>query len=125
MDANTLFTCPCCGFKSLKNPPGSYDICKFCNWEDDLYQMLEPQTTGGANDVCLIEAQHNFAQYGAYTKQSVQYVTSPDEPAIRDTTWRPVLQTDFDYSKRPPSYSVLRKLPYKEWYYWSRTKHIS
>lgn len=39
-DVEKLFTCPCCGFKTLterfdvKEGTG-YDICPYCNWEDD------------------------------------------------------------------------------------------
>lgn len=39
-EAEDLFPCPCCGFKTLterfdlKEGTG-YDICPYCNWEDD------------------------------------------------------------------------------------------
>lgn len=39
-EAEELFPCPCCGFKTLTerfNPKEGtgYDICPYCNWEDD------------------------------------------------------------------------------------------
>ena len=39
-EVEELFPCPCCGFKTLTerfNPEEGtgYDICPYCNWEDD------------------------------------------------------------------------------------------
>jgi anaerobic ribonucleoside-triphosphate reductase len=28
--------CPCCGYQVFTGPPGSYEICPVCGWEDDL-----------------------------------------------------------------------------------------
>src|SRR5260221_11498508 len=37
------FFCLCCGYKTLREkPPGTFDICKICDWEDDF-------SDGGAN----------------------------------------------------------------------------
>lgn len=31
--------CLSCGYKTLdEEPPGTYDICEICFWEDDGYQ---------------------------------------------------------------------------------------
>jgi len=60
------YPCPCCGFLVFQEPPGSYDICPFCFWEDDALQ-LEFATTlgGGANHPTLEQAQLNFQTLGA------------------------------------------------------------
>ncbi|NIP43329.1 MAG: hypothetical protein GWN61_14025, partial [candidate division Zixibacteria bacterium] len=34
-----IYTCPCCGYRTLDDPPGSYDICGICFWEDDTVQL--------------------------------------------------------------------------------------
>ncbi len=52
----TKYTCPCCGYKVFKEPPGSYDICPVCKWEDDVSQ-LKFVTSKGANHESLIDAQ--------------------------------------------------------------------
>ncbi|MBJ8192719.1 hypothetical protein JDS79_38930, partial [Bacillus cereus] len=48
------YTCPCCGYKTLNDePPGTYDICEICFWEDDGIQFADPDYDGGANIVSL------------------------------------------------------------------------
>lgn len=35
------FTCPCCGYKTMKGkPPGTYEICEICFWEDDGFNFM-------------------------------------------------------------------------------------
>jgi rubredoxin len=59
------YACPCCGFLTLEEePPGTFDICPVCNWEDDNVQFRYP-TAGGANRVSLVEAKRNFVEFGA------------------------------------------------------------
>lgn len=61
-----LYTCPCCGYKTLEEcPPGTFEICPICHWEDDNVQFEDPFYEGGANRVSLYEAQRNFMKYGA------------------------------------------------------------
>ncbi|MFC5904955.1 CPCC family cysteine-rich protein [Streptomyces zhihengii] len=57
--------CVCCGHLTLSEPPGSYEICPVCFWEDDRVQLRWPDWTGGANRPSLIEAQVNFTDFGA------------------------------------------------------------
>jgi len=33
--AASTYPCPCCGYLVFTEPPGSYDICSICFWEDD------------------------------------------------------------------------------------------
>lgn len=51
------FTCPACGFLAFDEPPGSYEICDVCGWEDDPVQLASPTFGGGANKASLVEAQ--------------------------------------------------------------------
>lgn len=60
------FPCPCCGFLTLaQRPPGTFDICPVCFWEDDQIQFRDPDYRGGANTVSLTEARVNFRTLGA------------------------------------------------------------
>lgn len=37
------FVCPCCGHRTLtEKPPGTYNICQVCFWEDDPIQFKIP-----------------------------------------------------------------------------------
>lgn len=55
------YTCPCCGYKTLDEPAnGTYGICCNCGWEDDLIQNEDPDYEGGANGICLREAQYEY-----------------------------------------------------------------
>ena len=85
------YPCPCCGHLVFGDPPGSFEICPVCFWEDDGLQ-LEFATTlaGGANGISLADAQRNYAELGACEAASVRHVRPPlpDEP--RDPLWRPI-----------------------------------
>jgi hypothetical protein len=96
-----LYTCPCCGYRALSEPPGSYEICHVCFWEDDQIQLLDPWYSGGANHPSLVEAQENFASFGAcdhHGKQFVKGVLPDDE---KDSEWRPASESDRVHAKRP------------------------
>jgi hypothetical protein len=59
------FPCPCCDQLTLgEAPPGTYEICKVCGWEDDLVQFRDPDYPEGANHVSLREARAEFARRG-------------------------------------------------------------
>jgi len=74
------YACPCCGFKSLtEQPPGTYDICEICFWDDDGVQYNDPDYAGGANKVSLREAQLNFREFGACEERCKQFVRKPNE----------------------------------------------
>lgn len=60
-DEAEQFPCPCCGFYTLsEKPPGTYDICRLCGWEDDRVQDEDPLYRGGANDEGLVECRLAF-----------------------------------------------------------------
>ncbi len=82
--------CPCCGHFTFNEPPGSYDICPVCFWEDDVVQLRWPKYGGGANKPSLIDSQQNFLRFGATEERFIKNVRapSPDEPA--DVDWRAI-----------------------------------
>jgi hypothetical protein len=65
MSTKDRFACPCCGFLTLmEQPPGTFEVCPVCYWEDDPVQYADPVYRGGANQVNLSEARKNFAVFG-------------------------------------------------------------
>lgn len=85
------YACPCCGFKTFKEPPnGQYDICEVCFWEDDPIQLKDPDYEGGANNVSLRQGQRNFLEFGACEKSMIKNVRSPSREEQRDESWGPL-----------------------------------
>lgn len=67
----------------MGEPPGSFEICDVCGWEDDHVQLAHPLMGGGANRESLVEAQT------AAVQRFPLDVTSASGIA-RDPQWRPV-----------------------------------
>lgn len=85
------FTCPCCGYKTLgEEPPGTFNICNICFWEDDGFQYHHPDVGGGANTPSLREAQKNYMLFGACEQRCMKFVREPDEKDIKDPDWEPL-----------------------------------
>ena len=56
-----MYPCPVCGYLTFAEPPGSYDICVICHWEDDALQLeYATSLAGGANSITLADAQSAF-----------------------------------------------------------------
>lgn len=88
------YTCPVCGYSVFEGGPGSYAICPICYWEDDESQLRFVHRVG-ANGVSLIEAQRNYASFGASESRFVAAVREPVHGESRDANWRAFdLQTD-------------------------------
>lgn len=74
----TKFKCPCCGFFTLsEKPPGTYEICPVCYWEEDNVQYDDPGYAGGANDVSLNTAKENYKKMGAISLEFVAKTRKP------------------------------------------------
>ncbi|HFK1475170.1 CPCC family cysteine-rich protein [Bacillus paranthracis] len=84
------YTCPCCGYKTLEEPPGTYEICNICFWEDDSVQFKEPDYEGGANEVSLRQAQENFIVFGACEKRCIELVRKPTSEDVKDASWKQI-----------------------------------
>jgi hypothetical protein len=56
-----LWPCPCCAQRTLhEEPPGTFEICPACGWEDDNVQFNDPTFRGGANELSLLEHRWRF-----------------------------------------------------------------
>lgn len=74
------YPCPCCGFLTLSEPPpGTFEICPVCCWEDDDVQFDDLFFRGGANDMSLSEARDSFTVIGA---KSEEYVNTARKPLL-------------------------------------------
>ncbi len=51
-DPEKLYPCKCCGFRTLTELD-AYDICRFCNWEDD--GTRDPNTPSSVNRGSMID----------------------------------------------------------------------
>jgi hypothetical protein len=86
------YTCPCCGYKTLdEEPPGTYDICSICFWEDDGVQYRDPDYDGGANNPSLRQAQKNYLVFGACEDGCIEFVRKPNEKDVKDPVWKPLI----------------------------------
>ena len=81
------YPCPACGFVVFTEPPGSYEICPVCGWEDDHVQLRYPALRGAANGQCLYEAQQGVLRriplamraYAGYRRASDWRPLEPEE----------------------------------------------
>lgn len=88
--------CPCCGYHTLCDPPGSYDICPVCYWEEDCgtVDWCDMSSWGGANHMTIEIGRRNYEASG----------TCDGGPA---TICRPPTQEElprYDWSNDPRPY---------------------
>jgi hypothetical protein len=82
---NKCYPCPCCGFLTLSEvPPGTFEICPVCNWEDDDVQFNNIDFTGGANEESLRVARENFKKFKASSIKYLKEVRPPYSDEIPD-----------------------------------------
>ena len=73
-----MYPCPCCGFTTLTEPPpGTFEVCPVCFWEDDAAQFANPTLAGGANKISLTDARSNFLDVGASSRDALKVVRGP------------------------------------------------
>jgi hypothetical protein len=89
------FPCPACGFLTFSEPPGSYEICEICGWEDDHVQLAHPRMQGGANRESLVEAQREAIDRFPLDRQSI-------DRHRRDPEWRPLTSEEAAVSENAP-----------------------
>jgi hypothetical protein len=114
------FPCPSCGYLVFIEPPGSFEICPICFWEDDNIQLQDPSMAGGANGVSLITAQNNYANIGAIEENFITNVRKPHADENKDNGWRPFdLNNDnHGMNKDNKNESIKLKSDVTKLYYW-------
>jgi hypothetical protein len=118
--SKTKLPCACCGYLTLGDSPGNYEICHVCFWEDDPVQLLDPWYVAGANKVSLQQAQENFSRFGVSEqrfKKNVKGILAGD---IRDERWRPVAEADRKSVTTPAALAKEKPNGAWPWYYWRR-----
>jgi hypothetical protein len=81
------YPCPSCGFLIFSEPPGSYEICSICGWEDDHVQLANPGLRGGANGGSLKEYQDDILNDYPPDIREVGNLK-------RDPDWRPLTENE-------------------------------
>jgi hypothetical protein len=104
--------------------PGTNSICRICFWHDDACSLRFAGVAIGPNRVSLVDAQKNFASFGAKEWRCRRHVRAPTRADVRDPAWRPidpaldVLDTSFDDDKAAPFPNDKKKLYYWRSDYW-------
>src|SRR5258707_1871191 len=112
--------CACCGYLTLDDSAGSYEICHVCFWEDDPVQLLDPWYVGGANKVSLQEAQENFSKFGVSEKRFKNNIKGVLAGDIRDERWSPVAEADRTCVTTPAALAKEKPNGDWPWHYWRR-----
>jgi len=89
-----FFPCPSCGFLVFGEPPGSYEICDLCGWEDDHVQLAHPAMGGGANKRSLVQSQ-------LLALQRYPVGVSAVGVSLRAPGWRPLRPEEIESSQSP------------------------
>lgn len=72
------YKCVCCGYYTMESePPGTFEICPVCFWEDDGVQYEDPDYEGGANGISLNKARENYKKIGAISEKYLENVRKP------------------------------------------------
>jgi hypothetical protein len=81
--ASGRWSCPCCGCFTLdEEPPGTFQICPVCWWEDDRVQFDDPDFAGGANAPCLRRARFEYLFTGVADPDHRAHTRPPREHEI-------------------------------------------
>lgn len=104
----------------MPQPPGSYEICHVCFWEDDLAQLLDPWFAGGANRPSLVQAQANYCAHGAMESRFLANVKGVLPGDAKDPNWRCAVVLDRGHVRLPSQFSAGELSDPIGMYYWRR-----
>lgn len=100
--SSPFYPCPSCGFLVFGEPPGSFEICEVCGWEDDVVQLEDPTFAGGANIDSLATSQAEILKFHPPE-------IAEENGVRRDPRWRPLRDED-----------LRRRTDEEPGYYWLR-----
>ncbi len=83
--------CPCCGYRTLPDGPGAYEVCPVCLWEDD---GADPWSVDGPNGISLVEGQQRYLSSGAAHPSDRKRARLPRRDEVRDEDWQPLELTE-------------------------------
>ncbi|MEZ5427781.1 MAG: CPCC family cysteine-rich protein [Pyrinomonadaceae bacterium] len=115
--AEQEYPCPSCGFLIFDEPPGSYDICSICGWEDDHVQLKYPFMTGGANGGSLFDYQQDIIK-------EIPIEVKENSGYVRDSDWYPLRPEDYKENENIPKSGLgyfLEAAKDAPVYYWKKT----
>ncbi len=71
--------CPCCENYTIEDDglDPLIDICPVCFWQYDWVSQKYPDKNIGPNRVSLVEAQKNYREFGAVSKDKIEYCRKP------------------------------------------------
>ena len=69
--------CPCCKYLTLREHPGTYEVCPVCFWMDDPLQFRDPDCVRPTNKMSLNEARSKYLAFGAIDKRYLDFVRQP------------------------------------------------
>lgn len=115
MNTKPDYPCPCCGFETFSEPPGSYEICEVCGWEDDHVQLAHPRMGGGANRMSLQEAQSRQLKVHPENIRTIKGFKRAHE-------WRPLRESDFQEGAAPSTGAQYFQAAAEDsvYYYWKQ-----
>jgi len=112
---NRKYTCVCCGHRVFDELFG-YEICPVCGWEDDPLQIRYPLEKG-ANKVCLVEAQINFAKTGLLYKGFLNF--NDGNEYEKESSWRMFKKDDKVEARDEDLSKIEYPIDMTRLYYWS------
>lgn len=85
--------CPSCGFHTLPDAYGSFDICNVCGWEDCAVQFGNPLDVNGPNRRSLADYQRESVRRWPLSVTSLE---CGGEVVVRDPRWRPLAENEIE-----------------------------
>lgn len=82
-----MLACPCCGYRTLPDGPGAYEVCPVCLWEDEGGPAW---SVGGPNGISLVEAQQRYLSGGVAHPSERKRARAPRPDEVRDEDWQPL-----------------------------------
>jgi hypothetical protein len=82
-------TCFVCGHRTLEERC-DWEICPVCFWEDDVLVSTTDRSSPANHGMMVSEAQANYMQYGAVSREFIANVRSPRPDEELDEGWAPL-----------------------------------